>query len=862
MARRAQFGRRPRVQQSITGTLVSIAREMQAREDQNIMDAWRNGGEVHGRKVTDDMVLNYWTRRRKTLDKADPSYDQIDNQISQLEYAVAQSKADLAHVQGKMSDTQFAQFYLKWSKKVPKNSEFWRVLQKDAAALMAQAKAKRATGNSAAEAQRIKTENYNKYVDGVSKRDIAFANALRDAVHKMSDQTGLTIDGNGDKLLQLVTEDIKLHPKEYGTLLDAAKARPNWDGNISRNLYSDEMERAQHGATQIAARSKKDGFVSNWQSNNKAAEVYADEGQNVAGWSVGKSYSIREQAFIKAVQSGDIVTQNKAAQEFGAWIKQQSENPKLDEATRQLLGVDAARLLGETDGVDIAAPGYGGGVLKHGDTINQIAPMVAKNLELVTQKDANPGMFVFAHIDPKTGAYDATGEGPIGIVARTTVPPDAVYLPQASSSGAPLTVASSPQTVYAKDPNNPTAPPVAVGVVVTQKMGDQVIEHYRIRAEDGSYRWMSRDSATAAGVTESKDSDGNRYWTPPPRVLTPEQVLAGAAAVDKSSGNKTTLAALVKKQLDAGVAPNQIDLSQEVPREGGGNDTYKVSGGSVTGTYTINPEDPNAVKTVTNFTVLNDPTDKSGFDPFGVIDASFRKADAADLPMGLVFNSAAAKSLNDIAKGMSGDQARAILHDPEFQFAFINEEANQLHTTPDDPRIAADFARAQSGANLANGLPLQREHYGRSAAMKIGLDLPGLRKTDAQGQPAIVFGNQTLTIPTAPTINPSGDAADRRAAAIQAQQVMPTQFNAAQLTLAANPLGFAPNAMTPPSTMTTPTANKPPTSTPTPTPTSAPTPTATPTPTVTPIPTITPTPTVKPPTTGTIGYTTPAADRK
>lgn len=833
MARRAKFGRRPRVQQNLTGTLISIAREMQAREDQNLMDAWRNGGTVKGQKVTDDMVLAYWKERGKTLDKQDPTYDSIKNQIGQLEYAVAQSKADLAHVQGKMSDQAFAQFYLNWSKKVPKNSEFWRVLQKDAAALMAQAKAKR--GNSSANAQKIKVENYNRFVAETDKRDIAVGSALADALRKLSENSGLTIEGNSDKLLDMLSEEARLHPGDYRTLLDAIKtARPNFNGTFTQQFYADEMKRAEKGNADIAARAKREGFVSNWRQANKSAEFFSEEGERTNGWSTGEAYAMRERRFLKQMEAGDIVSQLAATQEFGAWLAKAAANTNLDVATRAKLEADSKRLLGD-DSVDPAAPGYGESMLGHGNAISQMAPGITQSLALQQQKDANPGAFVYAHVT-KDGAYDPTGQGAIGIVPTTAVPQDAILLPQPTATGKGISVMASPKNIYAQDPRDPNAPPVFVGVVVTQKMGDQTIEHYRYQDQSGAYHWTTRENMMADGVTETINPDGSRVWTPPP-ATDPE---AGAKLVAAANQLDSDLGARVAAEIARGVRPENVDVefkTKDKDATGRFIKTFKVTGGTIQQVNDNSDVKQGVGDTAKVTSQVYGPQSVSGaFDRNAVVDASFFKADEKDLPSGLIFNSAAGKALNDTAKNMTGDQARQLLNDPEFQMSFIQQEMNLLRTNdPTDPRIAADFRSAQAGANIMGGLPNVREHMGRSAAARVDLELPG-QKVDAKGNPvSISFGGQTIRVPEAPPIVRD----DYVNEAARQQALLPNSFTEAQAQLAQDPLGSGPTATPTPPVSATPT---PPPSTPTPTATPTAAPTATPTATPTPI-SATPTPT-------------------
>ena len=186
MARRGTFGRSPRPAQSLANTLVAIAREMQQQQDQNIMDAWNKGGIYEGKKVTDQMVLDHWNQRLKGVSKDDPLYDTYKNAVSEYDYAIHESKMTVAYAQQKISDMDAANFYLKWAKKIPKNSEFWRVLQRDAAQYIraAQAKVKQ---QSAADIQKAYVDKQNQLFNHFGKA----ANLITNAFTYMAQQGGL-----------------------------------------------------------------------------------------------------------------------------------------------------------------------------------------------------------------------------------------------------------------------------------------------------------------------------------------------------------------------------------------------------------------------------------------------------------------------------------------------------------------------------------------------------------------------------------------------------------------------------------------------------------------------------------------------
>ena len=127
MARTGRFGRQPRSAPSLTNTLVAIAREFQNQRAQNIMDAWQKGGTFEGQKATDELVLKFWRGKVKGVSKDDPLHDTYQNAATQLDYTIHESKMTAKYAQGDATDAEMVTFYMNWSKKVPKNSEFLRV---------------------------------------------------------------------------------------------------------------------------------------------------------------------------------------------------------------------------------------------------------------------------------------------------------------------------------------------------------------------------------------------------------------------------------------------------------------------------------------------------------------------------------------------------------------------------------------------------------------------------------------------------------------------------------------------------------------------------------------------------------------
>jgi hypothetical protein len=137
---------------------------MQAQEDQNYIDAWKNGGEVDGKPVNDARLLAHFKARRDSLSKDDPLWDEWDNRLTQYTFAIEESKMSLKWDQKKVSESQMSAFYARWAHKATKNSEFRRTLESSAARWRAAANQRSGgsggSGSSAAEAHANWVKNY------------------------------------------------------------------------------------------------------------------------------------------------------------------------------------------------------------------------------------------------------------------------------------------------------------------------------------------------------------------------------------------------------------------------------------------------------------------------------------------------------------------------------------------------------------------------------------------------------------------------------------------------------------------------------------------------------------------------------
>jgi hypothetical protein len=154
---------------------------MQSQRDSNIMSAWEKGGVFEGNVVTDERVLAYWKSRMRHVDSRDPLYDAYKNAYMQIDYSIHESKMSTAYAQGRATDMDMANFYMNWAKKVPKNSEFYRVLQRDAAQFMRTARAK------AEQAARERAEaNYQNRMKAMYKKDQAASDYMLGVMNSLA----------------------------------------------------------------------------------------------------------------------------------------------------------------------------------------------------------------------------------------------------------------------------------------------------------------------------------------------------------------------------------------------------------------------------------------------------------------------------------------------------------------------------------------------------------------------------------------------------------------------------------------------------------------------------------------------------
>jgi hypothetical protein len=745
MARRASFGRLPRVQPSLTGTLIAIAREMQNQRDQNIMDAWKNGGTFEGKIPTDETVLAYWKARMKNLDPGDPMYNAYQNQVSQMTYGIEQSKADLAHVQGKMSDTQYAQFFLRWAGKVPRNTEWWRTLQKDAAQLMESAKAK-----AKAAADKAKVEAFNAYVKG-REGDVNLGNAMTEALQKISKETGLSITGNGEQLLSLLTQDFATHPDEYRLLADSLRGT-SFSGTFTSTFVAGSIDSARQAYKEIATRANRDGYASAYSSAAKGQGDMTDWGQNLDVWGAAKSYDAAYDDFATVWNNPNAswADQQAAAAKFASTVTNVANTPGLETGTKTMMLADAARAMGQ-DGGD--TPSFGQAMLGHTGFTPEMQQKVAFYTAADQIMQQNPGAYVYAPVT-KDGSFDPTGQGAVGIVPVGSVPPDAVSVAVPGLAGSAKIVKIQPVAITVIDPNDPSAPPTTIGYALKYNSAGQQVTLYNYADNTGQSRWRyTSPIADTASVTT--DKNGNLVVTPAGYG----SPLDRARAYDAQNPG-STLGAQMAEQLS-----KVKDSNGNPVLPAGATVTADVRDpvtGQVTGTQTMTWNGTGFSVTQKSIIYENGKQIETGSTtiPFSVNDPATIKGAAlsgsaltgGDIP-GVTFDSAAAASIAVSSTNMTSSQVSALSKDPNFQYAFMVQTMASLGTdNPLDARVVKAWddvtQKANTGAGYASPIASSGARYG-----KVGLEYPGQPEADKTSRSAVEinFGGQTLKIPGLPS---------------------------------------------------------------------------------------------------------------
>lgn len=514
MARRGSFGRQPRPAQSLTNTIVAIAREMQQQRDFNLMQAWQKGGNFEGQKATDELVLKHWQKRMGQVSKDDPMYDTYQNAYLEYQYAIEESKMTVAYAQEKISDTQAAQFYLNWAKKVPQNSEFWRILQRDAAQYMRAAKAK-----ARANADKLREERYQKQMFNLREKYEAAGEYISDTLKALAQRgsrdgtIGQLIGGPGNTSADLTDFDagdpsqmlallgqIMVQGKPevndftgFTTGYGASKPNPEvimYDdldrpitgvdiankfkqlgggtGQIDLKAVQEAIRNKKTGLKERIALAEKTGHASDVSALRKELTYTAELGRQINAWPVQQEYLELRQDFFNTVNNPRASAYDKATaiEEYRSQLSRLSRDKRIqtdDQFRNVLLGEATGR-----DGTVTAAesftglqdPGEGKDVARANFELDrateQIKAVESGQAVWTTGEYDDNGLF-----NPSAGGSVIGAAMPGQISAASGgVQPRVMYVPDAS--GTPRRVTVMGQDVMTKALNPATGEQVAV----------------------------------------------------------------------------------------------------------------------------------------------------------------------------------------------------------------------------------------------------------------------------------------------------------------------------------------------------------------------------------------------------------------
>lgn len=520
-ARRGSFGRLPRSQPSLTATLVSIAQQMENKEDQNIMDAWQKGGTVKGKPVTDQAMLAHWKMRLAQVDKRDPLYDTYKQTIDQMTYSIAESKITVAYAQKRIGEMAVAKFYLDWAKKIPVNSEFYRVLQRDAAQYVQAARARGAAG-----AKRAQEEAYISGRDAIQQRTGKTADYMTTVLNNIAQAGDLV--GSGGNFSQFDPGDTSKILDELSKLSDASdngtvlyhldqngnlstsgtagthavtigdvrrqmrKLDTSWNGQFSADQYRDFLARQQAGYKELIANAIKTGHASDAKFYRDASATAAMKAREANLWGPEQAYDHLRKTFESTWLDGSASIQDKLAAQatYNAGLTSLANDASLhlDDNTK-------SRLLGEANGdagvTTLAEDLYGFGnpdsTGTKGDSASTAAFSKAyqANVELaqVAPDGTSKGVFTYGQWQTQNGApvFVPASQLPVGAAAPDIgaiegAPPVGgvkVYVPSGTIGGPSVAVYAIPQplTVSVQDNQGKSADPNALGAdVIGQTM--------------------------------------------------------------------------------------------------------------------------------------------------------------------------------------------------------------------------------------------------------------------------------------------------------------------------------------------------------------------------------------------------------
>jgi hypothetical protein len=258
VARTGRFGRLPGRAPDLTSTIVALIEAAAAQDDRNIMSAWTEGGTFRGKKVTDQMVRQWFAQRRSQYTKDDPEYDYWNQQLQQIDYDIGESKMLVRAARGEKSDYAYAaNWYRTNAKRFPRNSEAYREAMRNAAGYQ-----KAAQENAHAARTVSDYEKFSSRVNALQKSKVDPAmravSIVDEALHRMGFSDFMSLDATQKANAKVALEDFIRNDE------DGRRMRRQWKRLTGTDFTYNSLRRViregKRGSTMQAEVARKYGY--------------------------------------------------------------------------------------------------------------------------------------------------------------------------------------------------------------------------------------------------------------------------------------------------------------------------------------------------------------------------------------------------------------------------------------------------------------------------------------------------------------------------------------------------------------------------------------------------------------------------
>lgn len=344
MASRARFGRLPKSAPSLTSTIVALAQEYQRVRDKNIEEAWKNGGQFEGKKVTDKMFLSYWKERKASVSTDDPMWDYYNNQIYGYEFLIEESEMGLKYERGTIKEAAMASFYKKWANKMPRQSQNWRMLMTQAAKFKS-AVASRGRARSS----QSRTDNYVNAQNRTMRTEIQPRLMLMQAVMQQAMWAEIIDKGDYEGSMDGGWSKIKpTHQTDFADLLDKLSSNEAWRRNTEKWIQDNSdpkfklspadltnegitnlLQDGAAGAATYARRARKNGRKTDTDTGKNLGGMFSDGAATVRimvgdnkddGFFVADQFQRSQMDEVLSNPESSVAEKTEAVADYRKWL--------------------------------------------------------------------------------------------------------------------------------------------------------------------------------------------------------------------------------------------------------------------------------------------------------------------------------------------------------------------------------------------------------------------------------------------------------------------------------------------------------------------------------------------------------------